>query len=241
MADPSVIDGTFLILQEPATWWDGFLQILQAGSIIGAAWMAIWGISAWRREMIGRKKADLAENVLAAFFEAQDIFISARHPFAFGNEGRSRPRDDNENDDDAHHLDSFYVPIERIEKHNEFFAKLEASKYRFMTLFGSEAVLPFHEIRGVRNEIVSAAVSLIRRHKALRGRDQFPERDQNRIRELEEIIWSVGQDDDPLKNRIENAVSSIEQTCRPILTDRPYPFSQCIPSWLRRGQDGTAR
>ena len=66
MADPSTIDGTFLILQEPATWWDSSLQILQASSIIGAACMAIWGIRAWRRETLGRRKIELAEEMLAS-------------------------------------------------------------------------------------------------------------------------------------------------------------------------------
>ena len=137
-------------------------------------------------------------------------------------EGKSRPRESDENENDARYYDAYYVPIERIEKFNEFFAKLEASKYQFMALFGEEAATPFHEIKGVRDEIIRAAGILIRRPK-----------DQERIEELEQIIRWTGSNDDPLDKRLEAAIESIKGICRPILLERPYLASQHLHSWLR--------
>ena len=235
MADPSMVDGTFLILQEPATWWDSSLQILQAGSIIGAGLVAIWGISAWRREMIGRKKADLAESTLAAFYEARDIFLRARFPGSFGGEGQSRESTHWETEKEKPHLDSVYVPAERLLKRNDFFAQLEASKYRFMALFDERAASPFATIKKVRNDILRASGMLITTAENLK----FGERDEKeQLRkqraEWETVIgWRIS-DPDPLADRVEAAIKDIEQICRPILIDRPHVFGRSLQSWLRR-------
>ncbi len=49
------------------------LQGFQAVSLIVAAWTAVYGISAWRREFLGKKRIDLAEEVLVSFYEAKDV------------------------------------------------------------------------------------------------------------------------------------------------------------------------
>ena len=240
MVDPSMVDGTFLILQEPATWWDSFLQILQAGSIIGAAGTAIWGINAWRRETVGRRKIELAEETLANFYEARRIMRSVRSTAGFGGEGQSRPREDDEDPDDARYFDGVYVPIERLQKHSEFFARIAASKYRFMALFGPTTATPFDELEAITNEIVGAADSLFRRRKSFQRRQNIQKQDHDRMRELESIIWWAGTDNDPLNDRLEGAITSVEQTCQPILTGRVSLISQHLPNWIRRDPEGTA-
>lgn len=237
MADPSAIDGTFLIVQEPATLWDSLLQIFQAGSIIGAGLVAIWGISAWRREMIGRKKADLAESTLATFYEARDIFRWARFPGSFGDEGQSRESTHWEIEKEKPYLDSVYVPAERLLNRNDFFAQLEASQYRFMALFDENAASPFATIKNVRNDILRASGFLIKTMEDVKFGDK--EQLKKQRAEWETTIgWGVS-DLDPLADRIEIAIKDIERTCRPILIDRPYVFGRSLPTWLRRSQGST--
>jgi len=48
------------------------LDTIQALSLVIAAWAAIYGINAWRSEFVGKKRIDLAEDVLVRFYEARD-------------------------------------------------------------------------------------------------------------------------------------------------------------------------
>ncbi|HEY7688659.1 MAG TPA: hypothetical protein VH835_08205, partial [Dongiaceae bacterium] len=53
---------------------------LQAGSVVVASIAAIYGVHQWRREMVGRRKAELAEAALADAYEAREIIEIARIP-----------------------------------------------------------------------------------------------------------------------------------------------------------------
>src|SRR6202046_1819895 len=50
-----------------------------AGAGLGG-WAALRGVNAWRIEALGRRKAELAEEVLAQFYRARDALIWARLP-----------------------------------------------------------------------------------------------------------------------------------------------------------------
>ena len=58
------------------------------GAVI-ASLTAIWGVWQWRRQMIAGRKMQIAEEVLSAFYEAQDIIRAARSPMSIGDEGRT--------------------------------------------------------------------------------------------------------------------------------------------------------
>src|SRR5918996_5935837 len=96
------------------------LSVIQAGAVIGAAVIGAWGLNTWRREMIGRKKADLAEQTLASFYEARDIIKAARFPGGFDHEGQTRPAIEVETESEAQYRRAAYVPAERLLKENEF-------------------------------------------------------------------------------------------------------------------------
>ena len=53
-------------------------EALKDISILLAAWSVIYGIGAWRREFIGKRKIQLAEDVLALFYEAKDVIFWIR-------------------------------------------------------------------------------------------------------------------------------------------------------------------
>lgn len=46
---------------------------LQEIPILIAAWVALFGIDAWRREHSGKRRLELAEDTLALFYEASDV------------------------------------------------------------------------------------------------------------------------------------------------------------------------
>ena len=66
--------------------------ILQAVAIISACWAIISGVGAWKREFIGKRKIELAEETLEAFFEIKDAISFIRNPWSSANEGKSRQR-----------------------------------------------------------------------------------------------------------------------------------------------------
>jgi hypothetical protein len=43
-----------------------------------AAWAGLRGLDAWRRETVGRRKAEIAKEVLAQFYRARDALNWAR-------------------------------------------------------------------------------------------------------------------------------------------------------------------
>ena len=63
------------------------LDVLESLALIIAAVIAAFGINAWRREHVGKKRAELAEETLALFYEAQDVINAARRSqFGYANE-----------------------------------------------------------------------------------------------------------------------------------------------------------
>lgn len=107
-------------------------------AIIGACWAIISGVGAWKREFIGKRKIELAEEVLASFFEVKDAIATIRNPFSSSDEGKSRQRGDHETKEDAELLDRGYIVFERYEAKKEIFVHFYTLKYRFMASFGHD-------------------------------------------------------------------------------------------------------
>ena len=67
-------------------------------SVIIGALALISGIRAWKREYIGKRKIELAEDTLMLFYQARDAIREIRNPFGRIGEGSSRQKGDNETD-----------------------------------------------------------------------------------------------------------------------------------------------
>lgn len=77
----------------------------EAVAIVAACWAIISGIGAWKREFIGKRKIELAEEMLARFLEMNDAVAFIRNPFSSSNEGRTRERSEHENPEHSELLD----------------------------------------------------------------------------------------------------------------------------------------
>jgi hypothetical protein len=98
-----------------------WIDIAQSLSVIVASAVAIYGIDAWRRQFVGRRRIELAEETLALFYQARDIIRAIRSPFGWSGEGQTRKRAPNERPEDKEALDRAYVLIERYNKNIEIF------------------------------------------------------------------------------------------------------------------------
>lgn len=188
-----------------------------AGMIAAAA--AFRGVTIWRDEMVGRRRAELAEETLARLYQARDLVTWIRHPFAMVGEGQTREQFPEETTEQRRALDSYFAPIERFNKHKDFWASFDASHYRFRAVFGISAATPFVTVQEKRNSVLVTAQSLIRHNYAnrhLSNRD-VSEHTMELITKWEAVIWWGDPVSDEIATAIEKAVADMESTCRPAI------------------------
>ncbi|MFY0574188.1 hypothetical protein ACN28S_07375 [Cystobacter fuscus] len=166
-----------------------------------------------------KRRTELAEQVLADFYKAKELFQSARQPFSTSSEGLTRERSEDETETETSYKNYLYAPFERLAKNITFFTELNARKHRFAALFGPEALEPFAIIVTSYNRVASATDILIEDYDARR---QGQDMDDKTRKEFMRIIGR-GYDDanDEIGNEIKRAVSKIEAICIPILRSSP--------------------
>jgi hypothetical protein len=193
-----------------------FFSILQDVAVIIASCAAIYGINAWRREFVGKRRIELAEEILMLFYEARDAIRYMRSPFGYMGEGSSRPTREGELAEEKTIRDKAYVLKERYLKKQEIFTKIQVSRYRFMAQFGVTAAQPFEELHQLIIELFATADELsdLRIEQLYADRRGDTRRDtRERVRELDRVFWG-GFRDDPIAPRVEAIVANIEKICR---------------------------
>lgn len=204
------------------------MELISNISVVIASCVAIYGINAWRKEFRGKRQIELAENVLALFYEARDVIIAMRSPLAFGGEGSTRKPQENETPEVKKARDDAYVLLERYQKRQELFSKIYSMRYRFMVQVGREAAKPFEDLRGIVNELFGAARRLAHLWttdcsslQSEKQQEQFFERQQK----YELIFWESDDEHDPINPRLDKVVSDMECICRGIITANGSGFS----------------
>ena len=198
-----------------------FLDIIEALSVTSASLVAVYGISSWRREAQWKKKYELAEEVLSCFYDISERFDIIRNPAGYVGEGKTRKRNEKESHDESIILDNAYVVVERYERENAPFLKLKSLKYRFMVLFGKEAVEPFNVIVRLTNKLFLASHRLGSRYWKDQGRKHMTEQqfDKHAIEmgKQEAVFWADYGDKDEFKESVNQAVAQIESICIKII------------------------
>jgi hypothetical protein len=215
-----------------SAWVEAIGALLTGIATVLAGIAALRGLDAWRRETVGRRKAELAEEVLAQFYRARDIITWARFPVAHApNAPGDGALDGSDAPKDAREKRRMYAPVQRLAQESQIFSELQASRYRFMAYFGEQAAQPFDEIRSLQNEVVAAAGKLIR----AQGGPDTRETRHNRGRWEKAIGWGADQEEDRIAHRLERAVRDIESVCRPLIDERAAapPWRPSVPRWGR--------
>jgi hypothetical protein len=202
-------------------------ELAQYASVILASLFAIYGFDAWRREHIGKRRIELAEEVLALFYQARDVLESIRSSFGYSGEGETRkPRPDEKPEHKAA-LDQAFVLVERYNRHIELFSRIHALRYRFMAQFGTKASTPFDDLNRVVNELLRSSQRMARH--AIRSDRPFrtPADEEQHDKELLEIdrVYYGGGDDDPIAPRIKKIVDEMERTCRSVIESKGTLFA----------------
>jgi len=189
-------------------WLQIILNLIETLAIVVGAVVAIKGINAWREEMIGRREAELSEEVLASFYQMQDFFSFVRFPGTFHGEGETRPFVDGETESQEKVGKGYYAPIERLQGELERYSHLHALKYRFMAYLGEEARKPFEELNEIKSKIISAA-HILSRNSMMDDAEKY-----------EKILGYVDEKDDSIKKDIDRIITDVEKLCKPCLSKR---------------------
>jgi hypothetical protein len=182
-----------------------------------AAIVAVIGISAWKREHIGKRKAELAEEILILFYQAEDAIGHVRSPVSWAGEG-DRGSTSVETSQEKELRDRANVVFVRLRQHTDLFSKMRASKYRLMALFGREAAKPFDDFDIVLRRIKVAARMLS--HIWLRQGRPMPQAEfQKHLAEMEQyekIFWEMSEPDE-IREELARIIIAIEATCKPAI------------------------
>jgi hypothetical protein len=166
-----------------------------------------------------KRRYELAEQALIAFYEARDVFVWVRSRGLFGGEGQTRVRVEGETDKQAEERNTYFVPIERLTREKALFARLQTLRYAFAAHFGDELVKPFGNIDEARIKINSAASILIQ--MASEFRDRAPHESLVPLRN--DLGWGPAPRPDAIDQKITEAVAAIEAVCKPVLREKFGP------------------
>lgn len=199
-------------------------DFISALGVLIAALTFSAGISAWRREFIGKRRIELAETVLALFYEAEDAIRDIRNPFSHVGEGNTRQRGDGERPEESKLLDQAYVVFERYKRHKKLFSQLRSKRYQCMATFGPNAVDPFNEVSDVMNRIFSAARMLGSHYWPRQGRapmteEQFKEHLKGMYK-YEAVFWFAGNEEDVVSPLVKTAIGKMEAITRGAIADQ---------------------
>jgi hypothetical protein len=212
-------------------------EVIQAIAVIIASVVAICGVSAWKREFVGRRRIELIEEVLALFYEAKSAIAFIRCRAQFEGEGSTRKAKEDETSEQKRWSNLAYITIERCLKREDLFNRLSALRFRFMAYFGRELEKPFLDINKVITEIMLASHALARlwmppMGTRSRGKDALEKRAE-KIQKNEEIIWWKGgnPEDDPIFLRVDNIIKEIEPIADRYMR-RNIAKNKTIKTWL---------
>jgi hypothetical protein len=96
------------------------------------------GFYVWHRQLVGKRRFEVADAALSAFYRAEAAIAHARDPATVQGEGATRKRHDNELPAFRGLLDKLYVPLERIKHYRDAFDELERAAVNVEVHFGSD-------------------------------------------------------------------------------------------------------
>lgn len=213
--------------------------IAQAVAVVAACWAIISGVGAWKREFIGKRKIELAEETLAVFFEIKDAISFIRSPWSSSTEGSTRKRSEHETEAETQLLDRGYIVFERYESKKEVFVRFNTLKYKFMAIFGTETESIFKDTNQMLNSIFSSANMLSTHYWQRQGRVKMEEDEfQKHLDEMhkhEGIFWDRYNDDDEIRKRLSKTQELLERTTKPCFEEPMKTYSVFTKKWFSRG------
>jgi hypothetical protein len=114
-----------------------------------------------RKQAVFKRKFELAEQLLSDVYRFKSIIQFVRNGAVFENEGTSRESNEIESDRLKRRRDSYFVPLERLNRENEFIGVMFARRTTCRALFGPKAEEAFTLLQGAVNRLRVASSLLV--------------------------------------------------------------------------------
>ncbi len=184
----------------PANIWDA----VSALSTMATAGIAVWGVTSWRHEAVGRRRIESAEQFLEAVYEAQERMEAIRSPAIWS--GESSKLEEIAKGENYNNSLHWLAALERLRDSEEFFSKFFSFMFRAKAIFGKKGAEPFEKICRARH--------LVRVSAGMLARAETGELERELRRKLEADVWGSHGDEKPseVTTLIADAVAGAEQT-----------------------------
>ena len=193
-------------------------EILRDITVIIGICIAVYNVNSWRREHIGKRKIELAEDTLTLFYKAVDVIHYLRSPGSFASETEDIKQMNGESENVYQARKNAGVLLKRYNEHQELFSRIHAMRYRFMVQIGKEEAKSFDELRKITIELISSA----RRLSRLWARSHFRTEEQRNkhqqdVEKYESVFWEGLPENDPINPRVTKVLLDIERICHKII------------------------
>ncbi len=168
---------------------------------------------------MGKRRIELAEEALGAFFAVRDAIAFIRNPWSSGNEGNSREKRDSETSEETKLLNRAYIVYERYQAKQETFARFDTIKYRFMAAFGKDTEAIFEKTGRTLHKIFVAAHMLGTYYWPRQGRVPMEEAEFKKhldeMHKNEGIFWGRLSKDDIIQKDLDEILTLLESVAKP--------------------------
>lgn len=173
--------------------WVDVTTIVSNVSTAIAAIFAILGFGEWRKQMLEKRRIEVAEEVYLFFLKQPDNFGMIRHPV-------NNPQDEGNNRGE--------IVFNRLKKISEPSRMLE---YKFLAYFGDQTITAFHLYTEVLGKVQDASKEWINIEKDHTLTEEKREK-------LLKILTIESEDDDELHQKLIKALNEIQGICGKVLT-----------------------
>lgn len=164
-----------------------------AGAAAAAAWQGVKSLQAWRKETVGKRRIELAEDSLSDFYEFEQIILAVRSPIATTDEFEGREGRDSEDEGERRQKDAYYPVLNRLIERSEFFSRMFSRQYRVRAVFGTEAYELYQEALGIHKDLYFATLEAMELHVV--GREKTDDEAAHE-KKLRRTIWRVSKNDE---------------------------------------------
>lgn len=163
-----------------------------------------------RKLALAKRRAEIAESVLADFYKAQKAFDAIRSPMIWAAE--MKPEEGVEID--VIKNDGYSV-MRRMRENAALFSDLEATRFTFRALFGAQADEPHKSLIKLHNKLFHAAQALLQYRNdnpRLPGLVDF-------LPEMRKVAFSgrLAGEADVFEDELMKVIADVEAICRPAL------------------------
>ena len=176
-------------------------------ALVGVA-LALYGVRRWKREYRFKRDAELLEDALVLFFQAEHAIAYLRNGIIFKHELVNFEFPSEMKDSLCEHRYQYtYVIGKRFDERQEVFNKLYAIELRFRARFGDDSTAEFAAMKELVTKLLFGARQYSR--SALQ---------KDKLATLECLIWkdwrSQDANGDSFGNDVANTVRAFESRCK---------------------------